>query len=239
MSGDRPTWPMIWPWSDGKGNRMHWRDALNSRRFSVTYLLIIALLFALFGLGSRTCPIPSDAVICDFVMRPYNLFEAPHVFVFTLFSSFWFHNNPDHILLTAALIVVFLQTAEVRIGAKRTVIAVFGIHALVVVIMTLYLYVGDYLNPGTDWYEFGLRGRNYMGGSVGLFGVSGVLFSQIKRPIAGALFYFGFEFWNAYIYEGAALYVSMGHVTAFTLGFALGRCWLHRDGKRFKATEFN
>ena len=218
---------------------MHWRDVLNSRRFSVTYLLIIALLFALFGLGSRTCPIPSDAVICDFVMRPYNLFEAPHVFVFTLFSSFWFHNNPDHILLTAALIVVFLQTAEIRIGTKRAIIAVFGIHALVVVIMTLYLYAGDYLNPGTDWYEFGLRGRNYMGGSVGLFGVSGVLFSQIKRPVAGALFYFGFEFWNAYIYEGAALYVSMGHVTAFTLGFVLGRCWLHRDGKRFKATEFN
>ena len=218
---------------------MHWRDVLNSRRFSVIYLLIIALLFALFGLGSRTCPIPSDAVICDFVMRPYNLFEAPHVFVFTLFSSFWFHNNPDHILLTAALIVVFLQTAEIRIGTKRAMIAVFGIHALVVVIMTLYLYAGDYLNPGTDWYEFGLRGRNYMGGSVGLFGVSGVLFSQIKRPVAGALFYFGFEFWNAYIYEGAALYVSMGHVTAFTLGFALGRCWLHRDGKRFKATEFN
>ena len=239
MSGDRPTWPMIWPWSDGKGNRMHWRDVLNSRRFSVTYLLIIALLFALFGLGSRTCPISSDAVICDFVMRPYNLFEAPHVFVLTLFSSFWFHNNPDHILLTAALIVVFLQTAEIRIGTKRAMIAVFGIHALVVVIMTLYLYAGDYLNPGTDWYEFGLRGRNYMGGSVGLFGVSGVLFSQIKRPIAGALFYFGFEFWNAYIYEGAALYVSMGHVTAFTLGFVLGRCWLHRDGKRFKATEFN
>ena len=218
---------------------MHWRDVLNSRRFSVTYLLIIALLFALFGLGSRTCPIPSDAVICDFVMRPYNLFEAPHVFVFTLFSSFWFHNNPDHILLTAALIVVFLQTAEIRIGTKRAMIAVFGIHALVVVIMTLYLYAGDYLNPGTDWYEFGLRGRNYMGGSVGLFGVSGVLFSQIKRPVAGALFYFGFEFWNAYIYEGAALYVSMGHVTAFTLGFVLGRFWLHRDGKRFKATEFN
>ena len=218
---------------------MHWRDVLNSRRFSVTYLLIIALLFALFGLGSRTCPIPSDEVICDFVMRPYNLFEAPHVFVFTLFSSFWFHNNPDHILLTAALIVVFLQTAEIRIGTKRAMIAVFGIHALVVVIMTLYLYTGDYLNPETDWYEFGLRGRNYMGGSVGLFGVSGVLFSQIKRPVAGALFYFGFEFWNAYIYEGAALYVSMGHVTAFTLGFALGRCWLHRDGKRFKATEFN
>ena len=218
---------------------MHWRDVLNSRRFSVTYLLIIALLFALFGLGSRTCPIPSDAVICDFVMRPYNLFEAPHVFVFTLFSSFWFHNNPDHILLTAALIVVFLQTAEIRIGTKRAMIAVFGIHALVVVIMTLYLYAGDYLNPETDWYEFGLRGRNYMGGSVGLFGVSGVLFSQIKRPVAGALFYFGFEFWNAYIYEGAALYVSMGHVAAFTLGFVLGRCWLHQDGKRFKATEFN
>ena len=230
---------MIWPWNDGKGNRMHWRDVLKSRRFSVSYLVIIALLFALFGLGSRHCPISSDAVICNFVMRPYHLFEAPHIFVFTLFTSFWFHNSPDHILLTAALILVVLQTAEVRIGAKRTVIAVFGIHALVVVIMTLYLYVGDYLNPDVDWYEFGLRGRNYMGGSIGLFGVGGVLFSQIKRPVVGALFYFGFEFWNAYIYEGAALYVSMGHVAAFAFGFMLGRYWLHQDGKQSKTAESN
>ena len=230
---------MIWPWNDGKGNRMHWRDVLKSRRFSVSYLLIIALLFALFGLGSRHCPISSDAVICNFVMRPYNLFEAPHIFVFTLFTSFWFHNSPDHILLTAALILVVLQTAEIRIGAKRAMIAVFSVHALVVVIMTLYLYVGDYLNPDVDWYEFGLRGRNYMGGSIGLFGVGGVLFSQIKRPVVGALFYFGFEFWNAYIYEGAALYVSMGHVAAFAFGFMLGRYWLHQDGKQSKTAEFN
>ena len=239
MSGDRPTWPMIWPWNDGKGNRMHWRDVLKSRRFSVSYLVIIALLFALFGLGSRHCPISSDAIICNFVMRPYNLFEAPHIFVFTLFTSFWFHNSPDHILLTAALILVVLQTAEIRIGAKRAMIAVFSVHALVVVIMTLYLYVGDYLNPDVDWYEFGLRGRNYMGGSIGLFGVGGVLFSQIKRPVVGALFYFNFEFWNAYIYEGAALYVSMGQVAAFAFGFMLGRYWLHPDGKQSKTAEFN
>ena len=239
MSGDRPTWPMLWPWNDGKGNRMHWRDVLKSRRFSVSYLVIIALLFALFGLGSRHCPISSDAVICNFVMRPYNLFEAPHIFVFTLFTSFWFPNSPDHILLTAALILVVLQTAEIRIGAKRAMIAVFSVHALVVVIMTLYLYVGDYLNPDVDWYEFGLRGRNYMGGSIGLFGVGGVLFSQIKRPVVGALFYFGFEFWNAYIYEGAALYVSMGHVAAFAFGFMLGRYWLHQDGKQSKTAESN
>ena len=239
MSGDRPTWPMIWPWNDGKGNRMHWRDVLKSRRFSVSYLVIIALLFALFGLGSRHCPISSDAVICNFVMRPYNLFEAPHIFVFTLFTSFWFHNSPDHILLTAALILVVLQTAEIRIGAKRAMIAVFSVHALVVVIMTLYLYVGDYLNPDVDWYEFGLRGRNYMGGSIGLFGVGGVLFSQIKRPVVGARFYFGFEFWNAYIYEGAALYVSMGHVAAFAFGFMLGRYWLYQDGKQSKTAESN
>ena len=230
---------MIWPWNDGKGNRMHWRDVLKSRRFSVSYLVIIALLFALFGLGSRHCPISSDAVICNFVMRPYNLFEAPHIFVFTLFTSFWFHNSPDHILLTAALILVVLQTAEIRIGAKRAMIAVFSVHALVVVIMTLYLYVCDYFNRDVDWYEFGLRGRNYMGGSIGLFGVGGVLFSQIKRPVVGALFYFGFEFWNAYLYEGAALYVSMGHVAAFAFGFMLGRYWLHQDGKQSKTAEFN
>ena len=78
-----------------------------------------------------------------------------------------------------------------------------------------------------------------MGGSVGLFGVGGVLFSQIKRPIAGALFYAAFEFWNAYIYGGAALYVSLGHVTAFTLGFILGRYWLQQDGKQFPTAESN
>ena len=78
-----------------------------------------------------------------------------------------------------------------------------------------------------------------MGGSIGLFGVGGVLFSQIKRPVVGALFYFGFEFWNAYIYEGAALYVSMGHVAAFAFGFMLGRYWLHQDGKQSKTAEFN
>ena len=239
MSGDRPIWPMIWPWNDGQGNRMHWRDILNSRRFSASYLLIIALLFALFGLGSRNCPIPSDTIICDFVMRPYNLFEAPHIFVFTLFSSIWFHNNPDHILLVIVVIVVFLQTAEVRIGTKRAMIAMFSVHALVAVIMTLYLHMGHYLNPEVGWYEFGLRGRNYMGGSVGLFGVVGVMFSQIKRPIAGALFYSGFEFWNAYIYQGASMYVVQGHVIAFTLGFILGRYWLHQDSKQFEAAELN
>ena len=70
-----------------------------------------------------------------------------------------------------------------------------------------------------------------MGGSVGLFGVLGVLFSQIKRPVVGASFYFGFEFWNAYIYEGASMYVVLGHVTAFTLGFILGRYWLQLDNR--------
>ena len=81
------------------------------------------------------------------------------------------------------------------------------------------------------WFDFGLNGRNYMGGSVGLFGVVGVLFSQIKRPVAGALFYSGFEYWNAFIYQGASMYVVMGHVTAFTLGFLLGQYWLQLDNE--------
>ena len=118
-------------------------------------------------------------------------------------------------------------------------IAMFSVQALVAVIMTLYLHMGHYLNPEVGWYEFGLRGRNYMGGSVGLFGVVGVMFSQIKRPIAGALFYSGFEFWNAYIYQGASMYVVQGHVIAFTLGFILGRYWIHQDSKQFEAAELN
>ena len=226
---NRPTWPMVWPWQDGQGTNMDWSDALSSRRFTISYLLIIGVLYAMLGLGSRSCATSAEAIICNFTLWPYNLTEAPHLYVFSLFTSIWFHNSSDHILLVVVVIVVFLQSAEVRIGTKRAMIALFSVHCLVALIITLYLYAGHYLDSTDDWFDFGLNGRNYMGGSVGLFGVLGVLFSQIKRPVVGASFYFGFEFWNAYIYEGASMYVVLGHVTAFTLGFILGRYWLQLD----------
>ena len=222
---------MVWPWQDGQGNTMHWRDALNSRRFSLYYLLIIGTLFAMFGLGSRHCETPSEAFICDFTLWPNNLIDAPHLYVVSLFTSIWFHNSPDHILLVTVLLVTFLQSAEVRIGTKRTMISLFSVQFVVALLITLYLQIGHHLNPEDGWFDFGLNGRNYMGGSVGLFGVVGVLFSQIKRPVAGALFYSGFEYWNAFIYQGASMYVVMGHVTAFTLGFLLGQYWLQLDNE--------
>ena len=138
MSANRPVWPMVWPWQDGQGNTMHWRDALNSRRFSLCYLLIIGILFAMFGLGSRHCATPSEAFICDFTLWPFNLFEAPHVFVFSLFTSIWFHNSPDHILLVTVLIVIFLQTAEVRIGTKRAMFALFLFSYTHLTLPTIY-----------------------------------------------------------------------------------------------------
>jgi len=239
MSADRPVWPMIWPWNDGQGDRMQWREALNSRRFSLSYLSVIALLYAWLGFGTSDCSPTSGDIICNLALWPYNIVEAPHIYVGTLFTSIWFHNNPDHILLVIVVIVVFLQTAEVRIGTKRAMIAMFSVQVTVALIMTLYLYAGDYFNPEDGWYTRGIHSRNYMGGSVGLFGVVGVLFSQIKRPIAGALFYSGFEFWNAHIYHGASIYVVLGHATAFTLGFMLGLYWLRLETKQFEADGLN
>ena len=228
---NRPIWPMVWPWQDGQGTTMKWSDALNSRRFTISYLLLIGILYAILGLGSRSCSTSAEVIICNFTLWPYNLTEAPHLYVFSLITSIWFHNSSDHILLVVVVIVVFLQSAEVRIGTKRAMIALFSVHCLVALIITFYLYIGHHLDPTDAWFDFGLNGRNYMGGSVGLFGVLGVLFSQIKRPFVGASFYFGFEFWNAYIYEGASMYVVLGHVTAFTLGFILGRYWLQLDNR--------
>jgi len=231
MSVNRPVWPMVWPWQDGQGKTMHWREALSSRKFSISYLLFVGALFAMFGLGSRHCVTPSEAFICDFTLWPNNLIDAPHLYVVSLFTSIWFHNSSDHILLVIVLLVIFLQSAEVRIGTKRAMIALFSVHFLVALIITLYLHLGLHFNPGDEWLDFGLNGRNYMGGSVGLFGVVGVLFSQIERPVAGALFYSGFEYWNAFIYQGASMYVILGHVTAFTLGFILGQYWLRLDNQ--------
>ena len=235
----RPTWPMMLPWKDGQGQNLSFKEIVKSSRFSVTYLLSVMFLYAMLGYGSRDCFTPSEAIICDFALWPSQLFEAPHLYILSLFTSIWFHNDPNHFLLILVVILLFFQTAEVRIGTRRALVALFGVQFLVAFLMTLYLYAGTQLYPDDPWYLHGYSGRNYMGGSVGLFGVGGVLFSQIKRPIVGALLYSGFEFWNAYIYEGAALYVSMGHVTAFTLGFILGRYWLHQDRKQFEAAELN
>ena len=229
MSGNRPIWPMVWPWNDGLGVRMHWREAINSRRFSLSYLSIIAILYAWLGFGTSSCSTPSEAIICDVALWPYNIVDAPLTYVLTLFTSIWFHNSIDHILLVTVVIILFLQSAEVRIGTKRTMIAMFAVQISTALIITLYLYMGDYLNPADGWYYHGINNRNYMGGSVGLFGVVGVLFAQIKRPFVGALFYSGFEFWNAHIYHGASMYVVLGHATAFTLGFILGQYWLRKE----------
>tara|TARA_B110000438_G_C15812056_1_gene650124 strand:- start:274 stop:996 length:723 start_codon:yes stop_codon:yes gene_type:complete len=235
----RPMWPMVLPWHDSQGCKMHWRDVIQSRRFSITYLITIGVLYTLLGLGSQSCSATSEAIICDFVFWPYNLFEAPHIFVFSLFTSIWFHNSPDHILLVVVVVVIFLQSAEVRIGTRKAMIAMFSIQFLAALFMTLYLHMGDYLNPDDGWYEYGIRGRNYMGGSVGLFGVVGVLFSQIERPFAGALFYSGFEFWNAHIYGGASMYVVLGHATAFTMGFILGQYWLRQEPRQIVTDGLN
>ena len=229
MSVHRPLWPIVWPWQDGQGRTMKWRDALYSRWFSLSYLSVIGVLYALLGLGSSSCSPPSEIIICDFALWPYNLFEAPHLFVVSVFTSIWFHNSSDHIILVVIVIVLFLQSAEVRIGRKRAIIAMFSVQFAAAVIMTLYLYAGNHFNPEDDWYHYGIYSRNYMGGSVGLFGVVGVLFARIKRPIFGAMCYFAFEYWNAFIYHGASMYVVTGHATSFSLGFLLGIYWLRRD----------
>ena len=143
MSGNRPIWPMVWPWNNGQGDRMHWREAINSRRFSLSYLSIIALLYAWLGFGTSSCSTPSEAIICDMALWPYNLVDAPLTYVLSLFTSIWFHNSIDHILLVTVVITIFLQSAEVRIGTKRTMIAMFAVQISTALIITLYLYMGD------------------------------------------------------------------------------------------------
>ena len=78
-----------------------------------------------------------------------------------------------------------------------------------------------------------------MGGSVGLFGVVGALFSQIEKPIVGVLFYTCFEYWNGFIYQGASLYVVTGHAIAFTLGFCLGQYWLRQQSTKTDTATLN
>ena len=239
MTQARPTWPMMRPWEDGRGQTISLVEWAKSRRFSSTYLLVIGFLYAILGYGSSSCASHSEAIICDFALWPYQLIEAPHLYLISLFTSIWFHNSTDHFFLIIVVIVLFLQTAEVRIGTRKAMLAFFCTQFLVAILMSIYLYSGTQYYPEDPWYAHGYSGRNYMGGSVGLFGVVGVLFAQIDKPVAGALFYSGFEYWNAFIYQGASLYVVTGHAIAFALGFCLGLYWLRQESTQSEVVELN
>ena len=91
----------------------------------------------MLGYGSRDCFTPSEAIICDFALWPSQLFEAPHLYILSLFTSIWFHNDPNHFLLILVVILLFFQTAEVRIGTRRALVALFGVQFLVAILMTL------------------------------------------------------------------------------------------------------
>ena len=227
------------PWKNGQGQNLPFIEIIKSRPFSITYLSTVILLYAMLGYGSRDCFTPSEAIICEFALWPYELIEAPHLYVLSLFTSIWFHNDPNHFLLILVVIVLFFQTAEIRIGTRKALVALFGIQFSVAILVTLYLYAGTQLYPNDAWYLHGYSGRNYMGGSVGLFGVVGEMFSQIDKPVAGALFYTGFEYWNGFIYHGASLYVIIGHFIAFTLGFCLGLYWLHQETAKTDTAALN
>ncbi len=219
------------PWKNESSHMIQVRELISSRRFTISYLFTILSLFALMGYGSTSnCLTREEQIICDLALWPHNIFDAPLPFIISLFTSIWFHNNPDHILLVVVVVVVFLQTAEVRIGTKKAMIAMFGVQFSVAVIMSLYLYTGSELNPGDNWYRHGAYGRNYMGGSIGLFGVVGVLFSHLRHPFIAASCYAIFEYWNGWIYHGASMYVVTGHFLAFFLGFMLGMYWIQKDG---------
>ncbi|MED5487319.1 MAG: hypothetical protein VYB40_06475 [Candidatus Thermoplasmatota archaeon] len=226
-----PTWPFMLPWVNENGQLIEIREFVSSRRFTLSYLFTIAALFAWMGYGSTSnCLTREEQIICDLALWPHNIFDAPLVFLISLFTSIWFHNNPDHILLVLVVVVLFLQTAETRIGTRKTMIAMFGVQFSVAIIMSLYLYIGSELNSGDSWFRHGAYGRNYMGGSIGLFGVLGMLFAHLKHPFIAACCYVIFEYWNGWIYHGASMYVIMGHFLAFTLGFTLGMYWIQRDG---------
>ncbi len=239
MTHIRPTWPLILPWKNGRGENLRLIEIIKSRPFSITYLSTVILLYAMLGYGSRDCFTTSEAIICEFALWPYELIEAPHQYIPSLFTSIWFHNDPNHFLLILVVIVLFFQTAEIRIGTRKALVALFGIQFSVAILMTLYLYAGTQLYPNDAWYLHGYSGRNYMGGSVGLFGVVGVMFAQIDKPVAGALFYYGFEYWNGFIYYGASLYVIIGHLMAFTFGFCLGLYWLHQETAKTDTAALN
>ena len=220
----RPSSPFILPWSDGRGGTLGPVDWVKSRPFTTFHLIISMSLLAWLGFGSTTsCETEAQRLICANAIWPSDLVEAPHRLFLSYITAPWFHNSMEHILLIVVCLFLISQTAEVRLGTKRTVFLFFTGTAVVATIIAIILNVGASLHD-SPWFSGGLA-RNWMGGSVGLYCAMGALFAQTRRPEFAFLAYFVFDALNLFVYHGAASQTISAHVLAVALGGAIGWRW--------------
>lgn len=214
--------PFCLPWTVEEASGPKGRAILRSRKFSAFYLLVIWFLPAVFGFASNyDCNSSWQlSFLCDQAVWPGKLVTDTFVFIKSLFTSIWIHNGILHLLFVTIIgFLLIVQSFEMQFGWRRTIIIFFATHIIISFVFVIVFSTGKTYWPTEDFFVFGFE-RNWMGGSVGFYGILGALAFANKRPWFLALVVVGFESVNHFIL-GTSIHIGLIHISSFSFGVLL------------------
>ena len=218
--------PYQLPWTDIYGNRMPLTKWLWSRKFSILYLAVVwAIVGVLDFASTRRCTETWQlAFQCDQAMWMIKMYTEPLDFLRNAFTSPYFHNGLDHLLFVTIFgFVLPVQSFEVQHGSKATALVFVFSHFCIAYFTGWFFNWGVSHWPENEFYLFAFE-RNWMGGSVGFYGVIGALsfFSKKKWFLLAMVLAFELLINQALI--NIDLHISFIHAMAAIVGWLL--CWI-------------
>ncbi|MFY0626511.1 MAG: hypothetical protein JXR07_09460 [Reichenbachiella sp.] len=218
--------PYQWPWTDQHGNKMNWKSWLWTRKFSIFYLAVIWGIVGVLGYAStRNCYDSWQlAYQCDQAIWMIEYKTDFLSFFMSFFTTPFFHNGLDHILFVSIFgMMMPVQSFEAQNGSKLT----FGIFMLTYVMIGLFN--GPLMNYSLEYWPESplvLEGfeRNWMGGSVGFYGIIGAMSYTSKKKWFLILMVVAFAAFNRFVL-GINLFIPFIHITSAIFGFSLSWIW--------------
>ena len=224
----------LWPRSNPSGGSYSsWSKWFDSRKFSISYILIIWVILAILGFAARrNCDTGPWQIVfqCNWTMWMIEYKTDFWHFMATSLTTAWFHNDFVHILFVTLFGFLFpVQSFEAQHGTRMTVFVFFFSYILI------GLFMGSVFNfliihfPDVELVSHGFT-RAWMGGSVGIFALIGGLsyFSGKKWFLYSLVFVF--ELCN-HFFLGNNVYISFIHIMSGTFGWL--QCWAWETLKKY------
>ena len=213
------------PWKDASGRLLNPLEILQSRRFTILYLVIVWIYVMLIDEALEGSMFYDLRIISEQIARmdPNELTTNPLIFLFSLLISPFAHWDTVHAMYVTAGIIFFLQSFEAHNNWKSAAIIFIGTSAITSMLMAIFYNVGFAINPDVDLFSH-VMSRSFRGGSIGMFGALGALAYHAKKPQFPLLLVFLFEVWN-YTSYGTDAAISIGHATSTLIGLIGWKLW--------------
>ena len=224
------------PWRDTSGKILNPKQIIQTRRFTIFYLVLVWSYVILIEDALEGDLFYSLKVISEQIARmdPNELTTNPLIFLLSLIISPFAHWDTVHAMYVTAGIMFFLQSFEAHNNWKRAAIIFIGTSALTSIFMAIFYNIGFTINPDIDLFSY-VMSRSFRGGSIGMFGALGALAYHAKKPLFPLILVFLFEVWN-YTSYGTDAAISIGHASSTLIGLIIWRWW-NEKGDKYDESE--